>query len=228
MYESQRDCRLGVRAKCGTAPPTAPVARWPYWSAKPAFHAVRRRMRAARQNSLTAVGVRERLIDSARHPAQRCAYIQTRQPRVPDCARRLDQLLCPRNRLKVLDAEEAEKPGVRRNGRGNVEVTVVGGPAERGAQIGEFGGEPGICLPLARAVPQREDVGLAVGEKPCVGRTRLGRFPAFDELLLGELADGLQHRKPGPTRRPICDEHRLAHQRVKQIEDRELVGILGS
>src|SRR5882672_12500961 len=47
-------------------------------SAKPAFHAVRQRMRAARQNGPTAFGVLERLVDPARHPAKRCAYIQTR------------------------------------------------------------------------------------------------------------------------------------------------------
>src|ERR1700693_3399344 len=60
-------------------------------SAKRAFYAVRRRIRADRQNGPTTFGVRECLIDPARYPAQLCADIQTRQARVPDCARRLDQ-----------------------------------------------------------------------------------------------------------------------------------------
>src|SRR5262245_17182554 len=47
------------------------------WGAKRAFYAVRRRLRAARQNGLTAVGVRDRLIDPAGYPAQLCVYIQT-------------------------------------------------------------------------------------------------------------------------------------------------------
>src|ERR1700722_12064732 len=47
--------------------------------------------------------------------------------------------------------------------------------------------------------------------------------PVRSELLLGELADRLQHRKPGPPRNPVSDQQRLAHQRVEQIQDSELI-----
>ena len=77
---------------------------------------------------------------------------------------------------------------------------MVGGPPERGAQVGQFGGEPRVRLPLSGAVPQGQDVGFAPGEVAGMGGPDLGRRPAGDELLLGELADRLQHRKPGPPR----------------------------
>ena len=77
---------------------------------------------------------------------------------------------------------------------------MVGGPPERGAQIGQFGGEPVVGLPLPGAVPQRHDVGFTPGEVASMGGADLGGLAAGDELLLGELADRLQHRKPGPPR----------------------------
>ena len=45
-----------------------------------------------------------------------------------------------------------------------------------------------------------------------------------DQLLLGELADRLQHREPGSARGPVGDEQRLAHQRIQQIKDGVIVG----
>jgi hypothetical protein len=53
--------------------------------------------------------------------------------------------------------------------------------------------------------------------------TRIAGIAAGDELLVGELADRLQHRKPGPPRRPIGDQERLAHQGVQQIEHGQVV-----
>jgi hypothetical protein len=43
------------------------------------------------------------------------------------------------------------------------------------------------------------------------------------ELVLGELADRLQHRKPGSTRRPVGDQQRLAHQGIQQIQGGEVI-----
>jgi hypothetical protein len=59
-------------------------------------------------------------------------------------------------------------------------------------------------------------------------RARLGGLATRDELLLGELADHLQHRKPGSPRRSVGDQQRLAHQRVEQIKDDVVVAVIGS
>jgi hypothetical protein len=50
-----------------------------------------------------------------------------------------------------------------------------------------------------------------------------GRRPAGGELLLGELADRLQHRIPGPPRRPVGHQQRLAHQGIEQIQGGEVI-----
>ena len=80
----------------------------------------------------------------------------------------LDELFGPRYRLVILCAE-AEEPRIRRDGGGGVEVVVFGGPPKRGAQIGEFGGEPVVRLPLPGAVPQDQDVGFTPGEVASMG-----------------------------------------------------------
>ncbi len=110
-----------------------------------------------------------------------------------------DEFFGPGYRLIVLD-QIAEKPRIGGDGGGDVEVAVVGGPPEGGAQVGQFGGEPRVGVALAGAVPQRHDVGFAPGEVASMGGPDLGGRAAGDELLLGELADRLQHRKPGPPR----------------------------
>ena len=67
--------------------------------------------------------------------------------------------------------------------------------------------------------------------------TRLGGFTAGDELFFGELADRLQHRKPGPSRshrKPgpsrgsVGDQQRLTDQGVEQIEDYIFIDVIGS
>ena len=60
--------------------------------------------------------------------------------------------------------QKAEERGVRRDGGGIVEIVVIGGPAKRGAQIGQFGPEPFVGIPLPGAVPQGQDVGFTPGE----------------------------------------------------------------
>ena len=134
-----------------------------------------------------------------------------------DGAGGLDELFGPRDRLVIFD-HKAEERRVGGDGGGDVEIAVVGGPPERGAQIGQFGGEPVVGLPLSGAVPQGQDVGFAPGEVAGMRGPDLGGLAAGDELFLGELADRLQHRKPGPPRRPVGDQQRLAHQSVQQIQ----------
>ena len=114
-----------------------------------------------------------------------------------DGAGGLDELFGPGDRLIILD-QITEEPRVGGDGSGIVEVAMVGGPPEGGAQIGQLGGEPGVRLTLSGAVPQRHDVGFALSEVAGVGGPRLSGRTAGDELVLGELANRLQHRKPGP------------------------------
>jgi len=142
-----------------------------------------------------------------------------------DGAGRLDHLFCPACWLIVFDAK-AKDPCVRGDGGGHIEVAPVGGPPERGAQIGELDREPVVDLPLAGAVPQGQDVGFPSGEVARVGGPNLGCFAAGDQLFLGELADRLQHRKPGPPRRPVGDQQRLAHKSVEYLEDGVLVEVI--
>ena len=105
---------------------------------------------------------------------------------------------------------------------------MIGGPSKRGAKIGQFDGEPVVGLTLAGAVPQRHDVGFALREVAGMRGTDPVCLAARDELLLGELADRLQHREPGSSRGPVGDEQRLAHQGVEQIEDGVVIDIIGS
>jgi hypothetical protein len=116
-----------------------------------------------------------------------------------DGAGGLDEFFGPGDRLIVLD-EEGEESRAYGDGGGSVEVVLVGGPANRGAQVREFCGEPFVGRALAGAVLQRQDVGFTPGEVAGVRSTDLCRFTAGDELFLGELADRFEHGKPGPTR----------------------------
>ena len=139
-----------------------------------------------------------------------------------DGAGGLDELLGPGDRLIILD-QIAEERRVGGDGGGDIKVALVGGPPKRGAQIGQFDREPVVGLTLAGAVPQGQDVGFAPGEVARVGGPNLGCFATGDELFLGELADRLQHRKPGPPRRPVSDQQRLAHQGIEQIQGGEVI-----
>ena len=51
---------------------------------------------------------------------------------------------------------------------------MVGSPAERGAQIGQFEVEPVVSLALSGAVPQGQDVGFTPGEVPGMGGPDFG------------------------------------------------------
>ena len=112
-------------------------------------------------------------------------------------ANRLYQLFGPGCGF-VVPEKGAEKRSTCRDGSSGVEIAVVGGPPKGGAQVGQLDREPVVRLALARAVPQRQDVGFPSGEVTRVGGPDLGCFAGGDELFLGELADRLQHRVPGP------------------------------
>ena len=174
------------------------------------------------ENDLAGVAVADSRLDPSGRVAQRRNHVQERQPRVVDGAGGLDQLFGPGDRLKGLDPS-AEQPRIGGDGGGDIQIALVGGPPKRGAQIGQLDREPVVGLTLAGAVPQGQDVGFASGEVARVRGANLGCFAAGDELFLGELADRLQHRKPGPPRRPVSDQQRLAHQRIEQIQGGEVV-----
>ena len=69
-----------------------------------------------------------------------------------DGAGGLDQLFGPGYGFVIFDPI-AEERRVYRDGGGDVEVALVGGPPERRAQIGQLDAEPGVGLTLAGAVP---------------------------------------------------------------------------
>jgi hypothetical protein len=122
-----------------------------------------------------------------------------------NCLRGLDELFCPRCRL-IHFGNGPDETRVARDVACSVDIAPVGGPAKRGAQIRQLAGEPVIELTLPRTVPDREELGLAVGEVSRMGGAGLGRRPAACKLLIGELADRLEHRKPGPAGRLVGDK----------------------
>ena len=74
-----------------------------------------------------------------------------------DFAGRLDQLLRPRDRLVDSEPHPAHESRIRSDDGGGVEVAVVSGAPEAGAQIGQFDGEPFVRLTLSGAVPQGQE-----------------------------------------------------------------------
>ena len=80
-----------------------------------------------------------------------------------DGACRLDELFGPRDWFVIL-SQKAEPCRVRGDRGGDIQIAVVGCPAECGAQIGQFDSEPVVGLTLAGAVPQGQDVGFPSGE----------------------------------------------------------------
>ena len=174
---------------------------------------------------LAGVGVVDSLLDPSGRVAQRRHYIKGCEPGMVDGPRGSDEFFGPCDGF-VIFALNAEHRRVGRDGGGDVEITLVGGPPERGAQVGHLDAEPRVGLALAGAVPQGHDVGFASGEVPRVRGPNLGCFTAGDELFLGELADRLQHRIAGPPRGPISNEQRLAHQGIEAIQDHVVVGVI--
>ena len=120
--------------------------------AEPAFHRVRRRMRAARQNLLADVRIPEPVIDPARTSSTAVGSHIDSQAADVEPRRRVRSTPLPRPPARS-SRHRTREARVGRDGGRDVEVAVVGGPTKRGAQVGEFGGEPLIGLSLARAVP---------------------------------------------------------------------------
>jgi hypothetical protein len=107
---------------------------------------------------------------------------------VVDVVGRVDEFLRPGDRFVVLD-EVAQKSRVA--------------------------GDRGRGITLTRAVPQRHDVGFSASEVVGMGGPNLLCSDGSDELVFGELANRLEHRKPCSPRASIGDEQRLADQRVE-------------
>ena len=176
----------------------------PFWlagehvgAAEPTVDAEGHLVAVIADNRLSGVAVADSRLDPSHGPAQRRDYIQEREPWMIDGAGGLDEFCGPSYRLIHFD-RVAENCRVRGDGGCDVEVALVGGPPKRRPQVGQFSGEPVVGLPLSGAVPQRQDVGFTPGEVASMGGADLGGLAAGDELFLGELADRLQHRKPGP------------------------------
>ena len=110
-------------------------------TAKQALDAEGHLAAATADNHLAGVAVADSRLDPSGHPALRRHHVQEREPGMVDGAGGLDQLFGPGYRLVIFD-QRAEEPRVGGDGGGHVEVAVVGGPPERGAQIGQLGGEP--------------------------------------------------------------------------------------
>src|SRR5271165_3760419 len=102
-----------------------------------------------------------------------------------DGLRGFEQLFSPPDRLVLVDPKSNER-GVDGDGGGGVQITVVGGPAERGTQVGQLDVEPGVGLALSRAVPQGEYFGFPAREVTGVGGPDLISLTAGDELVVGE------------------------------------------
>src|ERR1700757_3563396 len=212
------NCELGTAQLDPTLGPADGYVRAAHQGLGPGRHPVA----ATSENDLPGLAVANRILDPSHDPTLRCHYVQEREPWVVDRASGRDQLFCPGYRLIILDAE-AEPSRICGDGGGIVEVAVVGSPPECGAQVRQLDCEPVIGVALAWAVPQSHDVSLALREVACMRGPDLLGHTTGGELLLGELADRLQHRKPGPPRRPVSDHQRLAHQRVEQIQGGEVI-----
>ena len=83
-----------------------------------------------------------------------------------------------------------------------IEVGVVGGPAEPGAQVGELDIDPIDRGALAGPVPHVPVGDGLLGEVAGVTIPDLVDRAGGGQLLLGELADRLQHPVAGMAARP--------------------------
>src|SRR5215203_3671777 len=172
-------------------------------------------------------GVVDSGFNASRGPALRRHDIQHGEPGMVDLSGGLDELFNPGQRLVDL-GRSAEERRARRDDRCDIEVALVGGPPKRGAQIGQFGREPAVRLPLSRAIPQSQNVGFFSSEVMGLRGANLFRRTARHELLLAELPNGLQHRKSRAPRGSVRDQQRFAYQRVEYIEDGVIVQMVRS
>jgi hypothetical protein len=136
---------------------------------------------------------------------------------VLDRFRLFDELSGPTIRLVLFDPITKRR---RQNGNGRcgIEIIMVCGPPERDAQVRQLDDQPRIRLPLAWTVPECHHIGFPSGEVSRVGGTRLVGFASAHQLFFGELADGLEHRKPCATGGLVYRHKRFAHKRFEQIQ----------
>jgi len=175
------------------------------WISEYAFEAEREFAAACAHRCLAGFGIPESFLDPPDEPALRRHRVEEDEPSVTGGAGSFDQLFGPSDGLVVFYAE-AEECRVGGDGGGIIEVGVVGGPPKRVAQIGQVGGEPLVRLTLAGAIPQRQNVGFLCSEVTGMRAAKLISLTTGHNLFLGELADGLEHRKPGPRRRTVGDD----------------------
>ena len=134
-------------------------------------------------------------------------------------ASRFDELFGPGDRLVILHREPTQPAGTHDSGRGcrgrlgrrPTETRCAGWPTQTGRTI-RMPRAAGDC-PIAH-----HDPGSRAAKCRAWAVRESSASPPADKLLLGELADRLQHREPGASRRPIRDEQRFAHQRIEQIQ----------
>ena len=147
---------VGVATACelGAAPfdRAFGLTRGDVRKAQQALGAERHFVAATADDHLAVVGVVDSRLNPSGRPALRRDHVEGRKPGVVDCTRGFDELFGPGDRLIIFDPN-AEEPRVGGDGGGDVEVVVVGGPPERGAQIGQLGGEPGVRLTLSAGCP---------------------------------------------------------------------------
>ena len=123
---------------------------------------------ATAHRHLACVAVADSLIDQSGQVALRRRHIQSREPGMVDGAGGSDEFFGPGDRLVILD-QITEPSRICGDGGGVIEVAVVGSPPERGAQVGQLDGEPGVSLALSGAIPQRQYIGLALPEVASMG-----------------------------------------------------------
>jgi hypothetical protein len=93
-----------------------------------------------------------RIVHSPGVIARRCKEVELCPTPVVDFFRRTNELFGPAEWFMLFDAH-TDKRRVDGDGCGAVEIAVVGGPPERGAQVRQFETEPGVGLALAWTVP---------------------------------------------------------------------------
>ena len=96
----------------------------------------------------------------------------------------------------------AQDGGVGGDGDGGVEVTLVGRPSEPGAQVGVLDVHPVNRDALAGPVPDVAEGDGLIGEVASMTVAHGVDRAGSGELLLGELADRLQHAVAGMADRP--------------------------
>jgi hypothetical protein len=106
---------------------------------------------------LGRLGIFHEVVDATYGGTVGCPDVELRQLRELDGFRVRDEFLGPRDGLPLFDHVPQEHR-VDGDGCRSVEVVMVGGPAERCANVRKFAREPGISLALPRTIPESHNV----------------------------------------------------------------------